>query len=164
MLFTYFLVSYNIVKLLPFNLLHSWAIATLRFSLLSKSVVSGKLMDLQYFVKYVIHLLFVSYNIVKLHPFNSLHRWAIATLRFSLLSKSVVTWKILHLQYFVEICFPPTSYSLKVNLVLYIWIPFAGHNFCVIFSFPSTLKLKNTRSTDTEPVHGHWLLVSIMQI
>ena len=40
MLFSYFWVSYNIVKLQTCNSLHSRVIAILRFSLLSKSVVT----------------------------------------------------------------------------------------------------------------------------
>ena len=46
MLFTYFGVSYNIVKFQTCGSLHSWVIATLKFSLLSKSVVIGKLLHL----------------------------------------------------------------------------------------------------------------------
>ena len=40
MLFSYFWVSYNMVKLQTCSSLHSRVIATLRFSLLSKSVVT----------------------------------------------------------------------------------------------------------------------------
>ena len=40
MLFSYFCVSYNIVKLQTCSSLHSEVIATLTFSLLSKSVVT----------------------------------------------------------------------------------------------------------------------------
>ena len=40
MLFSYFWVSYNIVKLQTCSLLHSRVIATLTLSLLSKSVVT----------------------------------------------------------------------------------------------------------------------------
>ena len=40
-------------------------------------------------------------------------------LQFSLLNKSVVTQKLLHLQYFVQICFPPTFYMSTANFVLY---------------------------------------------
>ena len=50
MLFTSFLVSYNIVKLQTCSSLHSWAKTTLRFSLLSKSIVTRKLLHLQNFV------------------------------------------------------------------------------------------------------------------
>ena len=55
MLFSYFWVSYNIVKLQTCNLLHSRVIATL----LSKLFVTSKLLHLEYFVLYVFHLLLV---------------------------------------------------------------------------------------------------------
>ena len=101
----------------------------------------------------------VSYDIVKLQTCSSLHIWAIAIFRFSVLSKSGVTWKQLHLQYFLWIYFPPTFYTLTVNLVLYFWIPFTGHKFCVLF-FLCYSETQNIQSADTEPVHGHWLFVS----
>ena len=50
MLFSYFRVSYNIVKFQTCNLLHSWVIATLRLTLLSKSVRTWKLLHLEYFL------------------------------------------------------------------------------------------------------------------
>ena len=36
---------------------------------------------------------------------------------------------------FAILFFAHTFYTLTVNLVLYFWLPFAGHNFCVIFFF-----------------------------
>ena len=50
MLFSYFWVSYNIVKLQTHSSLHNRVIATLRLSLLSKLLVSSKLLHLEYFV------------------------------------------------------------------------------------------------------------------
>ena len=58
MLFSYFWVSYNIVKFQTCSSVHSGVIATLRFPLLSTSVVTGKLMHLEYLFKYVIQLIF----------------------------------------------------------------------------------------------------------
>ena len=49
MLFSYFWVSYNIVKLQNRSSLHSRVIAALRLSLLSKLLVSSKLLHLEYF-------------------------------------------------------------------------------------------------------------------
>ena len=57
MLFSYLWVSYNIVKLQKCSSLHSQVIATLRLSLLSKLLVSSKLLHLEYFVLYVFHVL-----------------------------------------------------------------------------------------------------------
>ena len=57
MLFSYFCVSYNIVKLQTCSSLHSRVIATLRLSLLSELLVSSKLLHLEYFVLYVFHVL-----------------------------------------------------------------------------------------------------------
>ena len=54
MLFSYFCVSYNIVKLQTRSALHSRGTATLRLSLLSKLLVSSKLLHLEYFVLYVL--------------------------------------------------------------------------------------------------------------
>ena len=65
-LFSYFWVSYNIVKLQTRSSLHSPVIATLRLSLLSKLLVSSKLLHLEYFVLYVFMYFWISYNIVKL--------------------------------------------------------------------------------------------------
>ena len=57
------------------------------------------------FREFCINMLFsyfgVSYNIVKLQTRSSLHRQVIATLRLSLLSKLLVSSKLLHLEYFV---------------------------------------------------------------
>ena len=57
MVFNYFWVSYNIVKLQTCSSLHSRVIATLTLSLLSKLLVSSKLFHLEYFVSYVFHVL-----------------------------------------------------------------------------------------------------------
>ena len=57
MLFSYFWVSYNIVKLQTRTSLHSGVIATLRLSLLSKLLVSSKLLHLEDFVLYVFYVL-----------------------------------------------------------------------------------------------------------
>ena len=58
MLFSYFGVSYNIVKLQTRSSLHSRVIAALRLSLLSKLLVSSKLLqNCEYFVLYVLHVL-----------------------------------------------------------------------------------------------------------
>ena len=48
-----------------------------------------------------------------------------------------------------------------VYFVLYFWITFAAHNFCVLFCFHLYSETQNTQLADTEPVHGHWLLVHI---
>ena len=109
MLFTYFGVNYNIVKFQTCGSLHSWVIATLKFTLLSKSVVIGKLLHLQKFgVDMLFSYFWLSYNIVKLQTCSSWHNWAIAIFRYWLLSKWLVTWKIVHLEYFVKICCSPT--------------------------------------------------------
>ena len=50
MLFTYFWVNYNIVKLQTCISLYSWAIATFRFPPLNKFVVAWKLLFLQHFL------------------------------------------------------------------------------------------------------------------
>ena len=97
-----------------------------------------------------------TYNIVKLQTCSSWHSWAIAIIRFSLLNKSVVTWMLLHLQYFVSIYFLPTFYS---NMILYFGVPFAGYSFCVLFFLHFSSKTQDTQSADTEPIHGYWLLV-----
>ena len=81
--------------------LHSRAIATLRFSQLSKSILIWKLLYLQYVLNMLFTYFWVTYNIVKLQTCISWHSWAIATLMLLLLSKWVVTWKLLHLQYFI---------------------------------------------------------------
>ena len=57
MLFSYFWVSYNIVKFQTHRSLHSRVIATLRLSLLSKLLVSSKLLHLEYFVLYIFYVL-----------------------------------------------------------------------------------------------------------
>ena len=57
MLFSYFWVSYNIVKLQTSSSLLRRVIATLRLSLLSKLLVTSKLLHLEYFVSYVFHVL-----------------------------------------------------------------------------------------------------------
>ena len=56
MLFSYFWVSYNIVKLQTCSSMPRRVIATLRLSLLSKLHVSSKLLHLEYFVLYVFHV------------------------------------------------------------------------------------------------------------
>ena len=58
MFFCYFWVSYNIVKFQACSQVHSWVIATVRLSLLSKSLITWKLLHLEYVFKYVIHLIF----------------------------------------------------------------------------------------------------------
>ena len=50
----------------------------------------------------------VSYDIVKLQSCSSLQIEAIATSRYSLLSTSVVTRKLWHLESFVKIYYSPT--------------------------------------------------------
>ena len=158
MLFTYFRVSYNIVKFQTFGSLHSWVIATLRFLLNTKSFITWKVLHLEHFVKicysatfsiattwwvtwvsisiakWVIaafglsvtsimnkitcnlktiafrefcgNMLFsyfwVSYNIAKFQTCSSWHSWVIATFRLLLLSKSLTTWKVLHVEYLVS--------------------------------------------------------------
>ena len=57
MLFSYFWVSDNIVKLQTCSSLSSLIIATLRLSLLSKLLVSSKLLHLECFLLYVFHVL-----------------------------------------------------------------------------------------------------------
>ena len=56
-LFSYFWISYNIVKLQTHSSLHSRVIATLRLSLLSKLLLSSKLLHLEYFVLFVSYVL-----------------------------------------------------------------------------------------------------------
>ena len=53
----------------------------------------------------------VSYDIMKLQTCSSFHSSAIATSRFLLLSKSLVTLKLLHLDYFLEVCYSDTFES-----------------------------------------------------
>ena len=60
MLFSYFWVSYNIVKLQTCSSLHSRVIATFRLSLLGKLLVTSKLLHLEYFVSYVFQCTFGS--------------------------------------------------------------------------------------------------------
>ena len=64
------------------------------------------------FREFCINMLFssfwVSYNIVKLQIRSSLHSREIVTLRLSLLSKLLVSSKLLHLEYFFFICFSCT--------------------------------------------------------
>ena len=116
----------------------------------------------EFFINILFSYFWVSYNIVKLQTSSSLHSWVIATSRLSLLSKSVITWKLLHLEYFVWICFPPTFYTLIVNLVLYFRIPFAGHHFLVLFFIHFYFETQNTQSADTEPIQGHGLLLLVV--
>ena len=108
MLFCYFWFSYNIVKFQTCSSLHSWVIGTLRLSLLSKSVVTWNYCIYNILLYMLFCYFWFSYNIVKFQTCSSLHSWVIGTLRLSLLSKSVVTRKLLHLQYFVKICCSPT--------------------------------------------------------
>ena len=109
MLFSYFWASYNIVKFQTCSSWHSWVIATFRLSLLSKSLITWKLLHLEYFVSICYSpILGSSYNIVKFQTCGSFHSWVIATLKFSLLSKSVIIGKLLHLQKFVQICYSAT--------------------------------------------------------
>ena len=49
MLSIYFLVSYHIVKFQTSCTLDSWVIATLKFWLLSKAIVTPKLLQLDFF-------------------------------------------------------------------------------------------------------------------
>ena len=64
------------------------------------------------FREFRINMLFtyfgVSYNIVKFQTCGSFHSGVIATLKFSLLSKSVIIGKLLHLQKFMQICYSAT--------------------------------------------------------
>ena len=60
------------------------------------------------FFEYIIYYVGVNYDIMKLHICSSFHSRAKATFRISLLSKSLVTLKLLHLEYFVEICYSAT--------------------------------------------------------
>ena len=101
MLFSYIWVSYNIVKLQTCSLWHSWVISTLMLSLLSKSIVTWKLLQLENFVLICYSPTYGSAITVKFQTCSLFHSWGIVILRFSLLSKWVVTWKLLHLQYFV---------------------------------------------------------------
>ena len=77
------------------------------FEVLSVELISCNLKTIAITV-FCLNMLFtyfwVSYDIVKLQTCSSLQIGAIATLRFSLLSKSVVTRKLWHLESFVKIC------------------------------------------------------------
>ena len=108
MLFSYFWVSYNIVKFQTCSSWHSWVIATFRLSLLSKSLITSKLLHLEYLVLMLFTYFRVSCKIVKFQTCGSLHSWVIATLRFLLNTKSFITQKLLHLEHFVKICYSAT--------------------------------------------------------
>ena len=57
----------------------------------------------------------------------------------------------LHLQYFVEICFSPTFYTLTANFTSEYHLQ--DTTFVTFFHFYS--ETQNTQSADTEPVYGH---------
>ena len=67
------------------------------------------------FLEYKIYYAGVSYHIMKLQTCSSFHSSAIATFRITLLSKSLVTLKLLHLEYFVEICSNSTFITLNLH-------------------------------------------------
>ena len=73
MLFSYFWVSYNIVKLQTCSSLHRREIAALSLSLLSKLLVTSKLLHLEYLFNMLFSYFLVSYNIVKLQTCMSWH-------------------------------------------------------------------------------------------
>ena len=70
--------------------------------------ISLKVSHIVTFFEYIIYYAGISYDIMNLETCSSFHSLAIATFRFSLLSKSLVTVKLLHLEYFVEICYSST--------------------------------------------------------
>ena len=73
--------------------------------------ISLKVSHIVTFFEYIIYYVGVSYDIMKLQACSSFHSRAKATFRISLLSKSLVTLKQLHLEYFVEICYSATFES-----------------------------------------------------
>ena len=126
MLFSYFWASYNIVKFQTCSSWHSWVIATFRLSLLSKSLITWKLLHLEEFrINMLFSYLWVSYNIVKFQTCSSWHSWVIATFRLSLLSKSLITWKVLHLEHFVKICYSATFFIATIWWVSWVSVSIA---------------------------------------
>ena len=72
------------------------------------SQISLKVSHMVTFFEYIIYYVGVSCDIMKLHTCSSFHSWTIATSRITLLSKSLVTLKLLDLEYLVEICYSST--------------------------------------------------------